>query len=353
MTNSAVVITGISLVFLLSAGHIHGDTKVIKIAPAVQTEAVAQDADDPAIWINPSDASKSLIIGTDKGNDAAKGGIYVFDLDGKTRQKILNLDRPNNVDVEYGLKINGEETDIVVATERNKKRLVIFKIDKKRGTLTDITGGDTSVFKGETGPASEPMGIALYRRPSDGSVYAFVSRKTGPKSGYLGQYRLAPAANGKVNLEMVRVLGNWSGGSEIESIAVDDKASLVVYSDEGFGYRVWKADPEAVGADKEVNVFGKAGWKGDREGVGFYPLGGKTLSVCTDQIIGGSKHYIFESAAKSMDAPIAVLETTADETDGIEVTEKPLGPKFPNGLLVVMNSSGRNFWLFAFPSESL
>ena len=100
-------------------------------------------------------------------------------------------------------------------------------------------------------------------------------------------------------------------------------------------------------------MFGKAGWKGDREGVGFYPLGGKTLSVCTDQIIGGSKHYIFESAAKSMEAPIAVLETTADETDGIEVTEKPLGPKFPNGLLVVMNSSGRNFWLFAFPSESL
>jgi 3-phytase len=230
---------------------------------------------------------------------------------------------------------------------------VIFKIDKKQGTLTDITGGDTSVFKGETGPASEPMGIALYRRPSDGSVHAFVSRKTGPKSGYLGQYRLASAANGKVNLEMVRVLGNWSGVGEIESIAVDDKAGLVVYSDEGFGYRVWKADPDAPGADKEVNVIGKAGWKGDREGVGFYPLGGKTLSVCTDQIIGGSKYYIFENAEKSADAPIAVMESTADETDGIEVTARPLGPKFPNGMLVVMNSSGRNFWLFNFPSGSL
>ena len=82
MTNSAAAKTGISLVFLLSAGPICADAKAIKIAPAVQTEAVAQDANDPAIWINPSDASKSLIIGTDKGKDAAKGGIYVLVLRG-------------------------------------------------------------------------------------------------------------------------------------------------------------------------------------------------------------------------------------------------------------------------------
>ena len=59
------------------------------------------------------------------------------------------------------------------------------------------------------------------------------------------------------------------------------------------------------------------------------------------------------SKEKSADAPIAVMESTADETDGIEVTARPLGPKFPNGMLVVMNSSGRNFWLFNFPSGSL
>ena len=38
------------------------------------------DTDDPAIWINPADPAKSLIIGTDKDDD---GAYYVYDLDGK------------------------------------------------------------------------------------------------------------------------------------------------------------------------------------------------------------------------------------------------------------------------------
>ena len=37
------------------------------------------DSDDPAIWLYPTDPSKSLIIGTDKDED---GALYVFDLNG-------------------------------------------------------------------------------------------------------------------------------------------------------------------------------------------------------------------------------------------------------------------------------
>ncbi|MGC3972130.1 MAG: hypothetical protein QM775_33760 [Pirellulales bacterium] len=36
------------------------------IKPVVITEKVMFDTDDPAIWINPVDATKSLVIGTDK-----------------------------------------------------------------------------------------------------------------------------------------------------------------------------------------------------------------------------------------------------------------------------------------------
>ena len=45
-------------------------------------------------------------------------------------QHIDNIDRPNNVDVEYGFKINETYSiDLVVLTERGKKRLRIFSID--------------------------------------------------------------------------------------------------------------------------------------------------------------------------------------------------------------------------------
>jgi len=36
----------------------------------------------------------------------------------------------------------------------------------------------------------------------------------------------------------------------------------------------------------------------------------------------------------------------ADSTDGIDATSIALGPKFRGGLLVMMNSSGRNFQFY-------
>jgi myo-inositol-hexaphosphate 3-phosphohydrolase len=36
----------------------------------------------------------------------------------------------------------------------------------------------------------------------------------------------------------------------------------------------------------------------------------------------------------------------ADGTDGLDVTSAPLGPDFPDGMLIAMNSAGRNFLMF-------
>jgi 3-phytase len=95
------------------------------IKPAVITEAVKYDTDDPAIWVNKADPSKSLVIGTDKNTD---GALYVFDLDGKivADKVIRGLNRPNNVDLAYGLMLNGKPTDIAITTERMTHKLRIF-----------------------------------------------------------------------------------------------------------------------------------------------------------------------------------------------------------------------------------
>ena len=45
-----------------------------KIAASVITDTVSYDTDDPAIWMHPSDPSKSLVIGTDKDS---LGALYV------------------------------------------------------------------------------------------------------------------------------------------------------------------------------------------------------------------------------------------------------------------------------------
>ena len=68
------------------------------------------------------------------------------------------------------------------------------------------------------------MGIALYKRPGDGAIFAIVSRKSGPSGSYLWQYRLE-VRNGALTAAKVRQFGRFSGAKEIEAIAVDHRVN--------------------------------------------------------------------------------------------------------------------------------
>lgn len=324
----------------------------IHVEPILKTESVSKDADDPAIWVHPHDASKSLIIGTDK-TSLHSGGLYVFDLSGKVKQH-APLNHPNNVDVEYGFSLNGRLVDIAVVTERNEKQLRIFMIETETGRLVDITSiGNTKVFVGEMETASEPMGLALYKNSESGNVYAIVSRKGGPSNGYLHQYLLKSSMDGKVVLEKVRSFGKFSGGDEIEATAVDDDLGYVYYSDESFGVRKYYADPSHLDADKELaTLTTEQKWEGDREGISIYVTGSHTgYIIVTDQIKGESVYRLYrregsKTSKHDHSELVAEIFGKADDTDGIESTHLPLGEKFPKGVLVVMNSKDRNFFVY-------
>ena len=71
----------ISFIFILAVVACKQQgSKLPAIAPDIITEKTPNDTDDPAIWIHPEDASKSIVFGTDKETN---GGIYAFDLNGK------------------------------------------------------------------------------------------------------------------------------------------------------------------------------------------------------------------------------------------------------------------------------
>jgi 3-phytase len=324
----------------------------VDIKPAVATDTVTDDPDDPAIWVHPTDPARSLIVGTNKVK-APNGALVVYGLDGKIRQTIAGLDRPNNVDIEYGLKLGGQPADVAVATERLKHRLRIFRIPRPGGLLTDISSpGSTQVCAGETGEGAEPMGIALYRRPRDGAVFAIVSPKTGPRQGYLWQYRLEDDGAGRVKATYVRRFGAYSGLKEIEAVAVDDALGYVYYADEGNGIHKWHADPDHPDAGRELAHFGRSEFAADHEGIAVYALpGGTGYIVCTDQIEGNSHYHIYRreggpGGPHDHAQMIKCVRGGADSTDGIEVTSTAMGPGFPNGLLVVMNSGPKNFLVY-------
>jgi 3-phytase len=151
---------------------------IVLTAPLVSYEdaPATPDADDPAIWVNPDDHSRSLVIGT--GKDA---GLFVFDLSGNLIQKMFPPNAPqvllsdpptppglndtalpcpesqsgetfgryNNVDIAYGVKLghgNARRVDVAVVSDRGCDRVRFFAIDPSNPTspLTDITSPDVA-----------------------------------------------------------------------------------------------------------------------------------------------------------------------------------------------------------------
>ncbi len=325
-------------------------SEAVAVAPLRATAAVAHDPDDPAIWINRQDPSRSLIVGTVKVG-SPDGALAVFGLDGGIRQMITGLDRPNNVDIEYGLPLAGVPTDIAVVTERNGRRLRVFAIPADGGALREVSSAGFRVLARAPGNEGAPMGIGLYRRPSDNSVFAIVAPKAGSATNYLWQYRLVDDGAGRVTGTFVRRFGNFSGSGEIEAVAVDDELGYVYYADEQAGIHKWHADPDAPGADRELALFGTTGYKRDREGIGIYALAdGTGYIVSVDQLPGESIFHVYKregEAGRPHDhqAIVGTFRVGADATDGLDVTSASLGPDFPGGLFVAMNSRSRNFLL--------
>jgi len=318
------------------------------------TESVTDDADDPAIWLHPTDPSRSVIIGTNKVA-APNGALVVFGLDGRIRQTVAGIDRPNNVDIEQRVSLNGRTIDLAITTERLQHRLRVFQFSADGSGITEI--GVVPVLEGQTGDFSEPMGLALYKRPSDGVLFAIVAPKLGPASNYLWQYRIGGDGAGGIKGTFVRRFGNFSERAaapgefgEIEAMVVDDALGYLYYSDERYGIHKWHADPDHVDAARELAIFGLEGYQRDREGLGLYVKpDGTGYLVSTDQIPTGSVYKLYRREGESGDphrhVVIAEAKTNVDDTDGLEVTSTPL-PGFPNGLVVAMNSAPRNFALF-------
>jgi 3-phytase len=326
----------------------------VPIEAAYATARLPNDPDDPAIWIDPSNAAQSLIIGTVK-TAAPAGAIVVFDLDGGIRQTIGGIDRPNNVDVEYGLFVGGRTADIAVATERLARQLRFFIIDATSRRLTDA--GSAPVLQGQPGENGAPMGIALYRRPNDDAIFAIVAPKAGPRDGYLWQYRLTGSNDGRIAATFVRRFGTFSGTTirqenEIEAVAVDDALGYVYYADEAGGIHKWHADPDHPDAARELAHFGRAGFRGDREGIGIYAApDGTGYIVCTDQLEGESEYHVYAREGEpgnphDHSREIAVFRGGADSTDGLDIASTSLGPSLPNGAMIAMNSASRNFLVF-------
>tara|TARA_R110002049_G_scaffold37208_3_gene117562 strand:- start:2842 stop:3861 length:1020 start_codon:yes stop_codon:yes gene_type:complete len=324
----------INIVFGITVLLLGCVAKLPEIVAATVTEKTPHDTDDPAIWINKNNPEESIVFGTDK--DEVNGGVYAFNLDGKIikEKSLTNISYPNNVDVEYGFKLtDSTSTDVMVFSEREKHQIRVFSVPDMR----PLDNGGFKVFEDESNvEMKRPMGVSLYKNPETGNISVIVSRKNGPREGYLYQYELVSDSLG-IKANLLRKVGAFSGQKEIEAIAVDDEAGYVYYSDEGFGIRKYHANPEK--GDAELALFGVEYFKDDIEGIAIAKYADKGFLIVSNQ-----QAHTFNIFNLETNAFVKELNLGTIETDGCDVTTVSLGNKFPNGLFVSMNDEMNFFF---------
>ncbi len=164
---------------------------------------LAGDADDPAIWLHPTDPNQSFIAFTLKD-----GGLVTLDLAGEIIQRIAPAsygdERYNNVDVVYNFPLGGQKVDLFVASDQQNDTLAVWQIDPATRQLTDVTSAGMleTIFGVDDGEATA-YGLTAYTSPRSNTAYVFVTQANG---NLVAQLALADDGSGGVEATLVRTL---------------------------------------------------------------------------------------------------------------------------------------------------
>ena len=330
----------LAVVLLIHAMQAQQAPDSLIVAHKVSTDTVNYDADDAAIWIHPTDSSKSLIIGTDKGT-YPNGGLFVWNLDGTLRQRI-NISHPNSVDVRNGFNLSGQSIDIAVVTMRDHEEIRAFKIDPDSLTLVDVSTKDKMrIFV-------SPLGLTLYKRPSDGAIFAFVSSGSTKIDKRLWQLRLEDDGEGGIKATLVRDF--WDIPTTVEGMVADDELGYVYIAEQEAGIHKYYADPDK--GDERLAFFAQDdGIDGNREGLALYTCKDSTGYLLVSNP-GNKCIKVYPREGEAANPHSHPLITTIYNTikkggDGIDVTSAPVSDGFQHGLLVWHDQKAKLFRLYA------
>ncbi|GAA3096887.1 phytase [Streptomyces rectiviolaceus] len=378
-------------------------TALPAVEPRAETPALHDDdaggnadADDPAIWRNPADPDRSLVVAT-----AKQGGLRVYDLHAREVQSVSAPAAPgpddapgrfNNVDLVHGLRLPSGRADLAVTSDRGSDRLRVYRIDRERsgGPLTDVTDPSAApVFSSSQEEINEQRtayGLATWTDPSTGRSYAVVSQRERTRIALL---ELTPKSDGTVGYRKVRTLDlpadfrlpngtSWSPCGEpgelpqVEGMVVDPANGTLYAGQEDVGIWRLRADltgkPQLVDKVREYGVpatydpsteecaagadpgYGGKRLKADVEGLTLLDEGdgdgdgeGDGYLLASSQ--GDNTFAAYDRELSDRNEYEGGFRVTAaspaldgsEECDGAAVLNEPLGATYPNGLLVVQD----------------
>ncbi len=294
------------------------------IHATVETDPVPNGgdaADDPAIWIHPTDPTQSTIIGTDK-----RGGLAVYDLSGKQIQYLAD-GMMDNVDLRQGFMLGNQKVAIVAASNRKDNSIALYKVNPQTRQLENAAAG--LIKHGVTA-----YGMCLFHSEKSGKTYYFATSK----SGDVEQWELFDNGSNKVGAKKAR---SFKVGGVIEGCVADDQLGQFYVSEEAIGIWKYGADPEAGSARTQVAKVGDGHLFADVEGLAIaYGANGTGYLMASSQ--GNHSYVVYRREGnnefvKKFRIANGNKVDGAEETDGIDVTTANLGPSFPNGVFVAQD----------------
>jgi 3-phytase len=332
----------VAVVLALMAFHAplnRGDLAVPVLA-AYETEPVptpGDAADDPAIWANPVDPSKSTIIGTDK-----RRGLAVYDLTGRQLQ-FLSDGQLNNVDIRYDFPLGGQRVALVTAANRLDNSIAIYKVNPQTRLLENVAARRVTTVE-------EAYGSCMYQSAKTGKTYYFVDSERGD----VEQWELFDNGAGRVDARKVRwfrvEIQTASAEARMEGCVADDSHGYLYVGLEDSGILRFGADPDAGSSFTAVDTTGQGGHlsSDDVEGLTLYRRDdGSGYLVASNQ--GRNNFVIYQREGNNgYVGTFKIAEGNGiDEVthaDGIAASSRPLGSLFSDGMFVTQDheNDGRN-----------
>jgi 3-phytase len=240
----------------------------------------------------------------------------------------------NNVDLRNNFSLGKGRVTLVVATNPAGNTLDFFQINENTRQLSSVPATNNKVEK-------DAWGVCLYRSGRTGQLYVVnIARK-----GYVEQWEVSSAGDA-IALKKVRSFPLDTGA---EGCVADDETGALYVSEEKRGIWRFGAEPEA-GRDRQLVDSTKQGsghLYADVEGLAIYDAGGKDgYLIASSQ--GNDRYVVYDRLTNNYIGKLSIGNGPVDgvtNTDGIEVTNSSLGPKFPHGLFVAQDGRNRDAYI--------
>lgn len=290
-------------------------------------------ADDPAVWRNPVDPAKSLIVATDK-----EWGLGVYDLTGAL-VAATPAGRVNNVDLRADVMIGGARGILVAASDRSTDpdgKIALYVLETGPVRLRHLA--DVPV---ESDGVGEVYGFCLWRSAAN-QIFAFVPFNDGDVRQYALDFSDA--------VPRARLVREFKFDSQTEGCVADDRTGLLYVAEERRG--IWRvgADPDAQDAPVLFAAVDASRLVPDIEGLAIVPRGATggflIASSQADNPGTGSDRPPSAYVAYDLDSMRFVRRFRvvgngnvdgATDTDGIEFAAGDFGAPFSHGILVVQD----------------